>query len=309
MHSHPAWLVRRWVHRFGPDRTEELLRLSKRPSPLVIRTNALRASREELKASLEAERTEVVPTPWSPLGLEIHSGAELRSLKAYQAGWFLVQDEAAQLIGFLLDPRPGEAVLDACAAPGGKATHLAALMRNSGTVLALESDPGRIGRVRENSERLGTTIVKPVLADAITYRAGPFDKVLIDAPCSGLGVLRRHPDGRWSKREDLIRERAEVQREILKNCASLLKPGGALVYATCTTEPEENEEIIASFLEAASGAFRIDDPRPFLPEQARILADKDGYFRTFPAAPEMDGFFGARLVKVPAGPTEKVPQC
>jgi 16S rRNA (cytosine967-C5)-methyltransferase len=297
LHSHPAWLVKRWVKRFGLDRTEELLRDNNRPSPLVIRTNTLRTSREELKAALEPDGAEVVLTQWSPLGLELRSGPELRSLKAYQAGWFLVQDEAAQLIGFMLDPRPGEAVLDACAAPGGKATHLAALMQNSGTVIALESDPGRISRIGENSDRLGTTIVRSVLADAIKYREGSFDKVLIDAPCSGLGVLRRHPDGRWSKKEELIRERAKVQREILKNCASLLKPGGALVYATCTTEPEENEQIIASFLAETPGQFRIDDPRPLLPEQARKLVDDDRFFRTFPAAPEVDGFFGARLLK------------
>lgn len=299
LHSHPAWLVRRWVKRFGPDRAEELLRLNNKPSPLVIRTNTLRTSRDELKAALEAQGAEVLPAAWSPLGLDLRSGPELRSLTAYQAGLFLVQDEAAQLIGLMLDPRPGDAVLDACAAPGGKATHLAAAMQNSGTVVALESDPGRISRIRENSERLGTSIIRPVLGDAIMYREGSFDKVLIDAPCSGLGVLRRHPDGRWSKKEDIIRERAKVQREILKNCSTLLRPGGVLVYATCTTEPEENEEIIASFLAEAPGQFRIEDPRPFLPEKARTLVDESGFFRTFPAAPEMDGFFGARLLKSP----------
>jgi 16S rRNA (cytosine967-C5)-methyltransferase len=297
LYSHPAWLVKRWNARFGEEKTELLLRENNRPAPLVIRTNTLKTTREELRASLESDGATVTEAAYSNTGLEIRSSPGLRSLSAYDKGWFVVQDEAAQLVGTMLDPRPGENVLDACAAPGGKATHLAELMKNQGSLIALESEPGRIGRIEENSSRLGTSIVKPVLGDATQYKEGPFDKVLIDAPCSGLGVLRRHPDGRWNKQEGMILERAPVQRSILKNCAALLKPGGALVYATCSTEPEENENIINSFLTEPSGAFRIDDPRPCLPEPARRLVDDQGFFRTFPSEPSMDGFFGVRLVK------------
>jgi 16S rRNA (cytosine967-C5)-methyltransferase len=196
----------------------------------------------------------------------------------------------------MVAPKPGDTVLDACAAPGGKATHLAELMLNQGTVIALENDPGRMGKVLENSERLGTTIIVPTLGDAAKYQREGFDKILIDAPCSGLGVLRRHPDGRWNKSERTIRERTIDQRRILENCANLLKPGGALVYATCTTEPEENEEIIAAFLSGPGNGFAIDDPRPYLPARARALVDEKGFFHSFPQATEMDGFFGARLV-------------
>jgi 16S rRNA (cytosine967-C5)-methyltransferase len=297
VYSHPEWLVKRWAQRFGEKRTEDVLRENNRPAPLVVRSNLLKTTREELRVSLEAEGAETVETAYSPVGLEILSSPGLRSLTAYARGWFIVQDEAAQLIGLMLRPRPGETVLDACAAPGGKATHLAELMENRGTLVALETDPGRIGKIRENSERLGTAIIAPVAADAAQYdKMSGFDKILIDAPCSGLGVLRRHPDGRWSKNERGIRARAAVQRRILENCSGLLKPGGALVYATCTTEPEENEEMICRFLEKRT-EFVIDDPRQLLPVSAGKLVDGRGFFRTFPGEPGMDGFFGARLVK------------
>jgi 16S rRNA (cytosine967-C5)-methyltransferase len=197
----------------------------------------------------------------------------------------------------MVAPKSGEAVLDACAAPGGKATHLAELMGNRGSVIALDSDAGRLNRVAENSTRLGTTIVRPMAGDATLYRETLFDKVLVDAPCSGLGVLRRHPDGRWTKGEKLVAERQAVQRKILANCAKLLKPGGALVYATCTTEPEENEDLINAFIASGRGEFRIDDPRPYLPPSAGPLIGSEGFFRTFPDEPSLDGFFGARLVR------------
>ena len=300
VYSHPGWLVKRWLQRFGEERATALLRENNRPAPLTIRTNILKTTRDQLKASLEAEGAEVAETAISTVGLEILSSPGLRSLTAYEKGWFMVQDEAAQLIGLLVSPRPGETVLDACAAPGGKATHLAELMENRGMLVALETDPGRIRKVRENSERLGITIIAPVRGDAMKYKEGRFDKILIDAPCSVLGVLRRHPDGRWSKNERVILERAAVQRRILENCSKLLKPGGALVYATCTTEPEENEEVINCFLDGTGNTFAIDDPRPYLAKQAAPLVDEHGFFRTFPREPAMDGFFGVRLVKKPS---------
>jgi len=296
LHSHPEWLVRRWVKRFGEETAERLLRENNRPAPLIVRANTLKTTRDQLKASLETEGAEAIETAYSTVGLEIVSSPGLRSLAAYDQGWFMVQDQAAQLIGLMLGPRSGETVLDACAAPGGKATHLAELMENRGTVTALESDQGRIGKIRENSTRLGITIISPVRGDATKYQEGRFDKILIDAPCSGLGVLRRHPDGRWNKNERTISERALLQRGILENVASLLKPGGALVYATCTTEPEENEEVIDSFL-AKHSEFGIEGPQRFLPASTAWLVDNKGFFRTLPGEPSMDGFFGVRLVR------------
>jgi 16S rRNA (cytosine967-C5)-methyltransferase len=298
LYSHPVWLVKRWVSRFGAEGTEALLKANNGPAPLTIRTNILKTTRSALKASLESEGVQAAETTCSPSGLDIISSPQrLRALQTYRAGLFMVQDQAAQLISLLITPQPGETVLDACAAPGGKATHLAELMQDRGTVVALELDASRIAKIRENSRRLGTTIVLPVQGDASTYREGTFDRVLIDAPCSGLGVLRRHPDGRWNKAEQTIGDHTTLQRRILENGAALVKPGGTLVYATCTTEPEENDEIIAWFLTGPGSAFRIDDPRPFLPQAAVKLVDAEGRLRTFPQAPDMDGFFGVRMVK------------
>jgi len=297
LYSHPQWLVKRWLARYGFESTEALLRRNNEPAPLVIRTNTLKTTREELTAALLAEGVEARKTVYSPTGLALLSSPGIRSLAAYEQGWFIVQDEAAQLVSLMLAPATGASVLDACAAPGGKSTHLAELMKNQGAIVALESDRARIARIRENSSRLGTTIIAPALGDAERYKSGSFDGILIDAPCSGLGVLRRHPDGRWTKNEGSIKERAGTQQRILSHCAQLLKPGGALVYATCTTEPEENEDIINAFLAGAGTDFVLADSRPFLAGRASELVDDKGFFRTHLNDQGMDGFFGARLVK------------
>lgn len=293
-YSHPAWLVKRWMDRFGLERTEAVLRANNLHAPLVIRANTLKTTRGQLRAELAEAGVESRDTAYSSVGIELLSNPGIRGLAAYTSGLFLVQDEAAQLVTLMLSPQPGEFVLDACAAPGGKATHLAELMKNKGRIVALENDPERIGKIRENSLRLGTAIVQSVLGDASSSPGSGFDRILVDAPCSGLGILRRHPDGRWNKRESEIRNRADMQRRILKHCSTLLKPGGVLVYATCTTEPEENEEVIDAI---ARTGMEIDDPRPHLPQAARKLVDARGFFRSFPEALEMDGFFGVRLIK------------
>jgi 16S rRNA (cytosine967-C5)-methyltransferase len=297
LHSHPLWLVRRWIARIGADLTEEILRQNNKDAPLIIRANALKGTADDLIILLASQGAEARKSRFSPSGVEIISSPGITALEAFKEGRFMVQDEAAQLVTLMVDPKPGELVLDACAAPGGKATYLAELMGNTGEVVALDSDKRRIDRIRENSSRLGITIVRPKMGDAVKYSEGTFDRVLIDAPCSGLGVLRRHPDGRWTKGEKLVAERQAVQRKILANCAELLKPGGALVYATCTTEPEENEDLINAFITSSRGEFRIDDPRPHLPPSAVPLVGPEGFFRTFPDEPSLDGFFGARLVR------------
>jgi 16S rRNA (cytosine967-C5)-methyltransferase len=297
LYSHPEWLVRRWTERFGAKTTEAFLLANNHPAPLVIRTNTLRTTRKELIASLGSEGVIAVETKYSPVGLELVSGSGIQALSSYRKGWFMVQDQAAQLISLMLAPQPGETVLDACAAPGGKAAHLAEIMQDRGMLIALDADAGRIEKIRENIRRLGIAIIKTVQGDAVRYTNEAFDNILIDAPCSGLGVLRRHPDGRWTKSVRTISDRRALQKQILKNCAGLLRPGGAFVYATCTTEPEENEDVIADFMHTRSREFIIDDARPYLPPAAALLVGSDGFFRTFPHEPEMDGFFGVRIVR------------
>ena len=295
LYSHPEWMIKRWIARFGESATEELLRKNNEHARLVIRVNTLKTTRDALQASLLSQGVEALKTSYSPVGLTLVSSPGLRTLHGYDQGWFMVQDEAAQLISLMLEPKPGETVLDACAAPGGKATHLAELMRNQGTIIALESDQERIKKIRENSKRLGTTIIAPTKGDASVYQESLFDKILIDAPCTGLGVLRRHPDGRWSKQESAIKDRRELQAKILANCAKLLKPGGALVYATCTPEPDENEAVVNAFLASSGDEFSIDDARQYLPEKAASLVDEKGFLHTYPGALEMDGFVGVRV--------------
>lgn len=297
VYSHPEWVVRRWLYRFGAERTEKLLSGNNRDAPLVIRTNTLKTTRDMLKATLADQGVDSVATDFSEVGLEIISCPAIRTLAAYQEGLFIVQDQAAQLVSLMLSPKPGETVLDACAAPGGKATHLAEIMQNRGTIIALEKDATRMIRIDENSRRLGCTIVSPTMGDAAQYRQGRYDKILIDAPCSGLGVLRRHPDGRWNKSERTIQDCSAVQRLIIENCSKLLNLGGVLVYATCTTEPEENGDIISSFLSRGGNAFIIDDPRPYLPKSAAGLVDDYGFLNTYPQATTMDGFCAVRMVR------------
>jgi 16S rRNA (cytosine967-C5)-methyltransferase len=297
VYSHPEWIVRRWLDRFGAEQTETLLRENNRDAPLVVRTNTLRTSRDGLKATLADEGVGAVETVFSAAGLELNLSPAIRTLKAYQQGLFIVQDEAAQLVSLMLSPKPGETVLDACAAPGGKATHLAEIMQNRGTIVAIDQDEARMTRIGENTRRLGCSIVSAAAGDAAVYQHGRYDKILIDAPCSGLGVLRRHPDGRWNKSEGTIRDRSAAQRRIIENCARLLHPGGVLVYATCTTEPEENEDVISSFLSGSGNAFVVDDPRPYLPEAAAGLVDERGFLHTYPQAVRMDGFCAVRIVR------------
>ena len=297
-YSHPLWLVKRWVVRFGAEIAESMLLANNQPAPLTIRANTLKASRQSLRIALEADGVTVEETNAAPAGLNILATPQwLRTLTAYRDGWFVVQDQAAQLISLLLSPQPGETVLDACAAPGGKTTHLAELMQDQGAIVALELDASRMGKIRENSRRLGMKSITTVQGDAAAYHEGSYDRVLIDAPCSGLGVLRRHPDGRWNKTEQTVTDHASLQRRILQNCSRLLKPGGTLVYATCTTEPAENDDVIDWFLAGPGSSFQIDDPRPLLPQAATALVDSRGFFRTTPNALAMDGFFGVRLVK------------
>lgn len=296
IYSHPHWLVKRWIRRIGPERTGEILRNNNKPAPLIIRSNRLKQTRNELVSLLQSQGAEVRKTTYSPDGIEIISSPGLTNLPAFQEGRFMVQDEAAQLAGMLLAPQPGDTILDACAAPGGKTMHLAEMMGDRGRIIALESDKKRIGKICENAKRLGISIIEPKEGDASTFRKGIYDRILIDAPCSGLGVLRRHPDGRWTKSAEDLAERSKLQKKILDNCAGILKPCGVLVYATCTTEPEENENIIQSLLDKHSN-FKVNDPRQYLPAAAADLVGDDLFFRTFPNAAMMDGFFAARMTR------------
>ncbi len=292
VYSHPEWLVRRWVKSFGIDETISLCKANNEIPPLTLRTNSLLISREELLYALREEVEDAEATNLSPYGIRIKGFPHITELQSYKKGFFQVQDEGAQLIAPMLDPKAGERVLDACAGPGGKATHIAEIMGNNGEIIALDMDDGKLKLLRENIERLGIKIIKITKADATQdlSHLGTFDRILLDAPCSGLGVLRRHPEGKWRKTEGIIKEFQRIQSAMLKSVSPLLKQGGKMVYCTCSTEPEEGEYVIENFLKE-NPDFYIDNPSSNL--TAGVM-DK-GFLRVYPHIHGTDGFFAAMI--------------
>jgi 16S rRNA (cytosine967-C5)-methyltransferase len=300
--SHPVWLVRRWLKRFGLQRTMALCRANNVIPPTTLRVNTLRTTRDRLIDVLAKEGLTAEPSAVSPQGLVLAKGAPAAS-RAFSQGWYYVQDEAAQLVGLALAPRPGERILDACAAPGGKSLHLAELMGDRGEIVAVDSSAERIELIAQNCRRLGVASIRTIVADLTRADAaaslGRFDRILVDAPCTALGVLRRHPEAKWHKTEALIGRLVSTQRAILDAVAPLLKPGGVLVYATCSTEREENEERVEAFLRTHQG-WVAQDLREALPPAAAPLITPQGYLSTMGNAFNMDHFFAARLTAAPA---------
>lgn len=295
VHSHPRWLVQRWIQRWGEETTHRLVEANNAPAPLSVRTNTLRISRDELLGALAKAGIEAEPVATIPEAIRLKSGRELTSNPLWVEGYFYIQDEASMLVAHLLAPEPGAVIADLCAAPGGKTTHLAQLMNNTGQIYALDQFEHKTSLIAENAQRLGIGIVEPLTGDARRWRpAALVDGVLLDAPCTGTGVLRRRPDIRWRRQPADLVQLVALQQELLNHAASLLKPGGRLVYSTCSLESEENEEQIRRFL-ADHPNFRVDLPDNFA---ANFSAERmaEG-FLTIPRADGPDGFFMTRLEK------------
>ena len=241
-HSHPRWLVRRWLDRFGTGTTEAILQANNEPLPLSVRVNPLRATPERLQEAWRARGVRAHPTTLVPGGLWLEGvpGA-VESLPGFEEGWFTPQSEAAMLVGHVAGARAGEQAVDLCAAPGGKTTHLAESSGDQARIVAIDTHAARLGLVRRNARRLGLRSIRTLLADAtrVPLEPGRFDLVLLDAPCTALGTLARHPDVRWRRRPEDIETMARLQRELLEEAVELLRPGGRLVYSVCSFEPEE----------------------------------------------------------------------
>jgi 16S rRNA (cytosine967-C5)-methyltransferase len=291
--SFPTWLARRWIERHGLDEATALMRAMNERPPLTVRTNTLRTTRDALAARLrDDDGLDTAPTAHAPEGLVVVRGGRPASWRAFADGALAVQDEASMLVARLLDPRPGEIVADACAAPGTKTTQLAQLMENRGRILAFDPQPARLALVAEAVARTGVTIVAtrggtveslaPAIADAC-------DAVLVDAPCTNLGVLRRTPEVKWRRAPEDIPASAGRQREILAAAATMVRAGGRLVYATCSLEPEENEQVTAAFLRDRRD-FVVDAPADF-----PLPVDADGMLRCLPHRHGTDGFTAMRL--------------
>jgi 16S rRNA (cytosine967-C5)-methyltransferase len=291
--SFPTWLAERWVERYGRADAEALMRaLNERP-PLTLRANRLRITRDALGRRLaDEDGLDWRPTRLAPEGLVVgHAGAP-GEWRAFADGSFAVQDEASMLIARMLAPDPGATIADVCAAPGTKTTHLAELMDNRGRILAFDREPVRLARVAEAATRLGISIIDtrdgPVEGLAPSFR-GACDGVLVDAPCSNLGVLRRNPEVKWRRQPSDLALASRRQSEILGAAATMVRPGGRLVYATCSLEPEENEEVARGFL-AANQDFATDPPAEF-----PLPLDADGWLRCLPHRHGTDGFSALRF--------------
>jgi 16S rRNA (cytosine967-C5)-methyltransferase len=290
--SFPTWLATRWVARYGAAEAEALMRaLNERP-PLTIRANTLRTSRDALAAQLSGEtgaRTRA--TPLAPEGLIVEGGGDPGGWPAFAAGACVVQDEASMLVARLLEPAAGATIADVCAAPGTKTTHLAQLMDGRGRLLAFDPQPARLARVREAAARLGVDIVE-TLEGAVEALAPGWaaacEGVLVDAPCSNLGVLRRNPEVKWRRQPTDVVAAGERQRSIVAAAATLVRPGGRLLYATCSLEPEENDDVVRDFL-AAHPAFTVDPPA------SPVTPDAAGFVRCLPHRHGTDGFTAIRF--------------
>ena len=273
-YSHPEWVVSRWQARWGAESTAALMEWNNTPPKTYARVNTLKGDAGKLIEQWRAEGVEFDPVrrDWFDDGLafELKSHPPLRELASFQQGKFYIQDPSTLLAVRVLDPQPGEAVLDYCAAPGGKLTYIAQLMRNEGLLVAQETSVQRLKLVRENCARLGVTCAETVSAVARSAAFVPrFDKILIDAPCSNTGVMGRRVDLRWRIRLEEIERLKAVQLELLRQAAKLLKPAGILVYSTCSLEPEENVDVVEQFLREQRG-FRREEARELLPFRDRV---------------------------------------
>jgi len=301
--SLPDWLAESILQQFGPTEALALGEALNRPAPVDLRVNTLRTNREELRARLEGEGYPSTTTPWSPVGLRREDRAPLFRTRAFADGLFEIQDEGSQLLSVLLEPRRQEMIVDFCAGAGGKTLHIGALMANSGTLYAFDTSAPRLERLKPRLRRARLDNVRPIAIaherdERVRRLAGKIDRVLVDAPCSGTGTLRRNPDIKWRSID--LDELTASQQQILAGAAALVKPGGRLVYATCSLLREENEEVIARFQSEVPGFSILPVGEILARRRIPLTADGDA-LRLLPHRHGTDGFFAVVFVR-DAGP-------
>lgn len=292
-YSYPDWLTRLWIEQFGLEVAETLCDWFNQPPSIDLRVNSLAISIDQLEAEFNAARVRTARLPHLPqaLRLQARTGA-IEALPGFAQGWWTVQDASAQLVSYLVNPQPGEVVIDACAAPGGKTTHLAELMQDQGKIWAIDRAASRLKKVEQNADRLNLHAIETLAADSrdLPQFQAVADRVLLDAPCSGLGTLHRHADARWRQTPDSIAQLVQLQTQLLDQAASWVKPSGILVYATCTLNQQENEAIVQQFL-AAHADWQIQKPAS---DWAEFVAP-EGWLKIRPDQQQMDGFFMVKL--------------
>ncbi len=299
MTSHPRWLLERWVERYGIDETLALCEANNRTAALGLRPNRLKLDQKELIKRLADAGLEGTPGKWSESTVWVEADADFANFPAYSRGDCTVQDESETLVGMLVTPKPGERILDLCAAPGGKSTHLAEMMGDQGEIVAVEKVAPRARTLKKGIERLGLNSISVHIADGVEAnllelgKGGPYDRAIVDAPCSGLGVLARRADARWRKELSALEELSELQGKLLRAAAAAVKPGGVLVYSVCSFEPEETDQVVASFL-AGNPGWSKEGAAKFLP---RETTEVGGSMRLLPHRHGTDGAFAVRLVR------------
>ena len=294
-YSHPKWLVKRLLPLLGREETEAFLAANNGIAPLTVQVNPIRTTQADLLEELAACGVQAAPHAWVPDCLELSGTGDLTALKPFREGKFLVQDPAARLVSLIAGVQPGQQVLDVCAAPGGKSFSCAFVMGNQGRILSCDLHENKLKRVREGAERLGITCAETAAADGRMFRPeweAAFDTVLVDAPCSGLGIIRKKPDTRYKKLDDLF-ALPVIQAAILENAARYVRPGGTLVYSTCTILPVENEEVTTAFLAEHPGFSVV----PFsLPQP---VGETAGRLTLWPQRHGTDGFYICRMTRHP----------
>lgn len=297
LHSYPDWIVEVWLEQFGLTETEQLCEWLNQPPMIDLRVNTLRTSIETVEAAMQSAGISVSRVPHLPQALRLTGSiGAIQNLPGFSEGWWTVQDSSAQLVSHLLNPQSGEVVIDACAAPGGKTTHIAELMGDRGTVWACDRAASRLRKLKENAERLQLQSIQICVGDSrdAKFRVSTGDRVLLDAPCSGLGTLHRHADARWRQTPESVRELSVLQTELLSQTATWVKPDGVLVYSTCTLHPLENEAVVQAFL-ANHPSWQIEPPITNSP--AAAFATSAGWVKVLPHRHQMDGFFMVQFKK------------
>jgi 16S rRNA (cytosine967-C5)-methyltransferase len=291
--SHPVWMTKRWMERYGFDDAKRMMEANNAIPDLALRVNRLKVDFNYFLSLLEKNQIQYTRSPYLDYFVRVQHMAGIGSSELFQQGYFSVQDESAGIPVLLMDPKPGERIIDLCSAPGGKTTFIGELMKNIGEIIAVDRYETRLHLVKNAYQRLGITIVHVVTDDGATIAIPPADKVLVDAPCSGLGVLSKKPDAKWQRDADDIFKLVQLQKSLLENAATLVKSGGVLVYSTCTIEPEENIDLIKEFLECHQ-EFSIESARNSIHQD---LVGSLGQVETFRHKHGMDGSFSIRLRK------------
>jgi len=291
--SHPKWLVKRWVSKFGTPFSEALMLSNNLTPPLTVRVNCLKSRPDVVREKLAAEGITSEVSRFFDYALTVQSGQDrvIQEWPVFIEGEIYVQDLASMMVTEVLDPQPGERILDMCAAPGSKTTHMAEKMNNLGTIIARDVSDKKLQKIRENADRLGISIIHPEIGDGLVPDADAvdaYDRVLLDAPCSGLGIIRRKPEIRFRRLPEDLAALVKLQTILLENASHYVKQDGVLVYSTCSVDPDENDGVIKAFLASNPQYMLVKTP----------WSDEDGLVRLYPSVHQTDGFFIAKMVRV-----------